>query len=343
MTRKWIKDICRKEALKYHSRFEFQKNSPNVYSAAYKSGWLDDICGHMISPINPMNYWTKEKCQEEALKYNSRTEFSKRCKTGYSKSVKSGWLDDICGHMEKIGNRFNKCIYSYEFPDNYVYVGLTYNLDVRQKNRDNDINDQVIIHMKKTGLTPVKKQLTDYIDVNDAIKLEGYYVEKYKNNGWNILNKSKTGAIGGNVIKWTKEKCKEESLKYKSKIEFQKNSGGCYDAARRNGWLDDCCSHMVITQKPFGYWTFERCKEEALKYKTKGEFEKNSSAYLISCRNNWVNDICSHMIVRPNKIWTYDKCKKEASKYKTKIEFYKNSYGSYKASYRNGWLNEFFV
>ena len=43
------------------------------------------------------------------------------------------------------------------------------------------------------------------------------------------------------VVKWTKEKCAEEALKYKSRSEFKKNNTNAYKASVRNGWLDDIC------------------------------------------------------------------------------------------------------
>lgn len=51
------------------------------------------------------------------------------------------------------------------------------------------------------------------------------------------------------------------------------------------------------------YWTKEKCTEEALKYKHRGEFQKNNkSAYKISLYNGWLDEICSHMIhLRSNK------------------------------------------
>jgi hypothetical protein len=344
MNTKWTKEKCQEEALKYNSRYKFQKKSNGAYTFSYRNGWLNDICSHMISTMKPTGYWNFEKCKEESLKYKNRTEFSKNSSSAYNAAHRNGWLDDICNHMIPTGNWFNRCIYSYEFPDNYVYVGLTYNLNVRQKNRDADVNDQVTVHIKKTSLNPIRKQLTDYIDINDAIKLEGFYVEKYKSEGWNILNKSKTGAIGRRLIKWTKEKCKEEALKYDSKVDFYKNNSKCYDAVRRNKWIDEVCSHMKEKQKPKKYWTKEKCKEEALKYKTKTDFTKNNSGvYSIVCKNKWIDDVCGHMIVRPNKIWTYDKCKKESLKYKTRMDYCKNSRGSYNVSYRNKWLDEFFA
>lgn len=49
--------------------------------------------------------------------------------------------------------------------------------------------------MKYNVEIPTPKQLTDYIDKDDAAILEGEYLEKYKNNGWKIINISKTGDL----------------------------------------------------------------------------------------------------------------------------------------------------
>lgn len=76
---------------------------------------------------------------------------------------------------------------------------------------------------------------------------------------------------------WSFEMCKEEALKYNSRSKFKKESNACYIATRRNGWLIECCQHMGYLNKPSGYWTLERCKEEALKYKMRTEFQKLSN------------------------------------------------------------------
>jgi len=55
-----------------------------------------------------------------------------------------------------------------------------------------------------------------------------------------------------------------------------------------------------MDRKPNGYWTYERCKEEALKYMTRGEFAKESKAYDIAWREKWLDKICSHMITCGN-------------------------------------------
>ena len=44
--------------------------------------------------------------------------------------------------------------------------------------------------------------------------------------------------------------------------------------------------------KPKGYWTYENCKNEALKYNNKKDFYTlSSSAYGASIRNNWLENI----------------------------------------------------
>src|SRR5437879_339061 len=100
----------------------------------------------------PTGYWTKELCQEEALKYKSRNEFRTNSGGAYSASYKNNWMDDICSHI----------LFSKKKPNGY----------------------------------------------------------------------------------WSKEKCLEEALKYKTKSDFYKFSGSAYTASIEKNWLTDICSHM---------------------------------------------------------------------------------------------------
>lgn len=194
---KWTKEICQQEALKYKFRKEFQNGSNRIYHAAKYNGWLDEICKHMKYKKLPNRYWHDiENCRREALKYKTKTEFVKKSQHVYCISLKYGWLDEICKHMTPIGDRYHKCIYSYEFPDNHVYVGLTRNIEIRETSRRNDVNDAVTKHISETKLAPIRKQLTEYVPVEKAIILEGEYLNKYIFDGWIPLNRAKTGGIG---------------------------------------------------------------------------------------------------------------------------------------------------
>ena len=146
--------------------------------------------------------------------------------------------------MIKKNSLTNRCIYVYEFSDNHVYIGLTYDLDNRHYRHMKDTSSSVFEHFTKTNIFTLPVRLTDYLPVDKASILEGEYINKYRENGWIILNKCKSGGIAGNKIKWSKEKCQEEALKYNSKNEFMKNSNRAYIKSRISKWLPEICSHM---------------------------------------------------------------------------------------------------
>lgn len=236
----WTKELCANEAKKYKSRSEFQKLNRGAYYRAMKNKWLDDICKHMqtIKRVE-YGYWNKENCKNEALKYKTKREFKLKSNGAYDASKKNGWLEELSHHMVKLGNRYNKFIYGYFFDDGFAYVGLTYDRIQREKRRKFSKNDSVMVHKLKTGLTPKYIQLSELLSVDDAIKMEGFYYDKFKNEGWNMLNKTKTGSIGSGIKKWTYENTKLEAKKYRNRSEFQKNASGAYYSSYRNGWLND--------------------------------------------------------------------------------------------------------
>ena len=76
--------------------------------------------------------------------------------------------------------------------------------------------------------------------------------------------------------KWNYDTCLEEARKYKLRKEFSKKCVSAYDAARKNGWLDDYTWFKPKLQS----WNKESCLEEARKYKSRVEFQRKcSSAY----------------------------------------------------------------
>ena len=91
MIKKWIKETCTNEALKYNSRLEFKNKSGGAYNTSIKNGWINEICSHMKLFIKEI-YWTKENCQKESLKYNSRKEFLDKYCDAYRSSIKNKWL-----------------------------------------------------------------------------------------------------------------------------------------------------------------------------------------------------------------------------------------------------------
>jgi hypothetical protein len=73
------------------------------------------------------------------------------------------------------------------------------------------------------------------------------------------------------------------------------------------------------------YWTYERCKNEALKYDNKRDLRSNSpSVYSKIIKSKWY-ELFKHMnsLRKPTGYWTYEKCKDFARKCKSRTEFCK--------------------
>lgn len=59
-----------------------------------KKGILNIVCENMRTK-KPNGYWTKERCELEFRKYNSISEFQKKCGGAYRASLKEGWLKEF--------------------------------------------------------------------------------------------------------------------------------------------------------------------------------------------------------------------------------------------------------
>jgi hypothetical protein len=325
----WTYDEVYDEAQKYSFRNEFKKKSPEHYRAALRNKWINQVCSHMKPRYVK---WTKEMVQKEADKYTSRSEFERDSPKAYEAAFYNGWLKDITNHMEYLGNRVSRLVYAYEFPDNSVYVGLTFNKDKRD---DQHLKSgSVYQHKVKTNLTPVRVLKSDYIPAQEASKLEQNILQNYLENGWNILNKVSAGNLGGNTPKYTENMVKDIASKYKTQYDFRKNEPKAYDAAKRYGWFDN-----LGLKSTFNTWDYESVKNEALRYKNRNEFRKNNiGAYDYAKRNNILDDITKHMERRTQ--WTKDLAQIEAFKYNTRIDFAKNSKKAYDAAIKYGWIED---
>lgn len=90
-----VRENMMDEARKYSTKEEFKNGNLYAFLAAYKYGYIDDM-GWMVRKSEHKNgYWTYDKIKNEALKYNTKTDFFKGNQTAYKHALRLGVIDDF--------------------------------------------------------------------------------------------------------------------------------------------------------------------------------------------------------------------------------------------------------
>ena len=287
----WTYERCKEEALKYKTKKDFRENS-HAHDVIKKNNWWGELCSHITSPNRDWGFYTYDNCKILALKYNTRTDMDNGEPLAYRNILENKWYD-LMNHMKYKTTNRKRYIYSFEFSDNSVYVGLTFNLEQRKKSHLNDESSTVYKHIQKNKNYNFKIITEIPVSIDTAGQLEEETINSYKNKGWVILNKVRAGGLGGSKRYWTYNKCKNVCLQFKKLSEFKKNTTSSFKSIlRKNGWYDELISHLNMDVKVLTFWNDkESCKIEASKYICKSKFQKaNSGAYKACIRNNWLNE-----------------------------------------------------
>lgn len=291
----WTKEMCIESALKYKTRLLWHTNEQSAYQIARKNNWMDECTEHMDEMQKPKGYWTKENCIKHALKYNSIKEWRKNVKSSIKFIKKNGWMDECTAHM----------------------------LDTKEK---------IIKENKKQCLeTALRYQTISEWIKNNSRTYALAYAHKWMDECTEHMNK--ISSTPHNY--WTKERCIENALKYKTITEWRKNEKKCHAAAVTKEWYNECLAHMI--KKGGKYWTKERCFEDVSKYETIELWKINNyEAYYMAYTKKWIIE-CYNFIKNPI---TKEKCVEIALKYKRRIYFRINEPDIYIIAKRNKWLIE---
>lgn len=338
----WTFDNCKKHALECKTKTEFMRNFPSAYSIASRNGWIKKICSHMARPT-PKRFWTKERCQAEALKYNSRQDFFNKSNPAYSAASKKGWIKDICKHMP----------YQQKEPGHWTKENCK--AEAAKYNNKSDfrrLSSSAYVATKRNGW--MKELCLHMVS----------------------LKKHPDGTI-------TKEYCKKLASKYDTKSEFQKNNQSVYNKALKKGWLPSICKHMKYTGNLYrrAIYVYEfsdksvyvgltyNYKQRALRHQTDPrspvykkikaghafkliQFDKWYSADKVKkIEENYIKHYQENKFTVLNRAkagglggnstkWTLTEIKKVAVKHKTRVAFQKANPSAYTAAWKKNWLDK---
>lgn len=350
---KWNYDACYEVAKGCNKIVDFKEKNQVAYIVARKEGWIKDYTWfvstkelrHMPRPNRKK--WTFEKCFELAKTCATLAEFEHKYHACACISRKYGWIN-FFDWLKRATERFNPNgdnVYAYVFNNEHtVYVGRTIHTDRRDLDHRKSSVSPVFRFAEHNNINiPQMTILESGLTINEGLRKEDYYRKKYESDGWNVLNVGKTGVGSGSIGtlsgKWTKKSCREESKKYSTLKEFREQNESAYSVATRNGWAKEY-TWLKRLKRENGYWTKERCMEEAKKYKNKNHFEKGcpaaySKAYLMG----WLKDFYWED-ARPQSL-TYQEVYNIAKRYKKLTDFRKEEPRVLDYAFRHKWLNSF--
>jgi hypothetical protein len=285
-----------------------------------------------------------------AKQYKHVRDFAKAHRSLYQAASDRGLMKDIWKFMEPLGNKFNRLVYVYTFPEEkdengvpvkYAYVGLTGDENERDYQHNKETAKQlspVLKHKQKSNNKPNKEVVSNgYIPYKEAQDLEREYMEKYRNEGWILLNTRQGGGLGGGKLKYTDTDLMNIAKQYSSVSEFVEKNKPAYNAASDRGILKNIIPHM--SRKRVDY-TEDNIRTIAKKYNNRTEFaDNNPNAYAAARRRGILDDVCKHMTDIKYKKRTDQEILDIATKYKDVGEFRRSEPAIYQTAQRKGLLS----
>jgi hypothetical protein len=102
-------DVCKEQVLLHNSKKILKSYEKHVYDVIINNNWIELF--DLIKPKHKTLIWTKENCKTEALKYQYKSDFTRKSNGAYKSAFTNGWIDDICSHMTKKPQKVKKLSY----------------------------------------------------------------------------------------------------------------------------------------------------------------------------------------------------------------------------------------
>jgi predicted GIY-YIG superfamily endonuclease len=286
-----------------------------------------------------------DACFSLALKCRTKKEMRQSFSGAYAVARKNKWLDNY--HWLKKssplsvseGNRI-WVVYVWTFePSHSAYIGLTRQFNRRVWEEKNRTKETVYKHLLKTHDSYEVNVCVSGLTAAEAQEQEGFFVQYYKDLGYKVINKFKTGlnvsSLGGGIEKWTFEKSKKFAEKCGTYSAFAKASPFAYNMCRYKGWIEK----FDIIDDRQKKLSEEECQKVAMQCNSLEEFkEKFSRAYRSAIRYGYNLPWPKKNSI---KSLTDEEVKRIAKLYTKLKEFRQNEKKAYTAACRRNLISSF--
>ena len=199
---KYSYEYCKNLALKYNVKSHLKEENQYIYRYIIKNGWADEMFGHMKKKVK----YTYEFCKNYVKNFDSIKSLRETNNAIYVTILKNKW-NELLDNLTRESGDYLRILYSYEFKEyNSVYIGLTF--DIKKRDIDHHRKGSVFKFVKDHNISHFEpKILEENVEYYNAGAREEYYINIYKNNGWNVLNKAKAGSLGSPVHELNRKIC----------------------------------------------------------------------------------------------------------------------------------------
>lgn len=333
-----LKSYSDEDLIRLCKQYQYSKDIPRWLYHAIRHRHIQDIAMYHITSLNPKR--TFEEVQEEADKYEYRSDFQKKSNWAYQWARKHGVLDEVCKKMKHKGNLKKRCVYVATFDDGYAYVGLTWNTAdrwQRHMNKRAEKPSPIYLHSVASNLQPNFVQLTDYVPEVEAKIEEKRYIKEYSQN-WIMLNSSKGGELGTCSYKWTKKAIFECVNVCSSYLEFREKFPGAYAFALKRKWNKEI---ELILPKERTTWSEEHIRTCFGECKTIHEvYKKCPSAINAAKAMGIYEELCLNLTRGVSKPYTEQEIRDFVNTLKYQQEFAERNRAMMNAAIRLGIYEE---
>lgn len=246
---KWTLEILIELASQFETRKDFKEAHKQAYGAVMDKKLADQVFSHMRLI---RTYWTEEMLEQTVVGYSDIEKYKKENESAYTTICNRGLREKLLGHIErKHRSHTDKSLQelALKFKTRIEFSRTeraAYNTAISR-----GILNEICSHMERL----VKEGWSDselQILANECISRQDFKIRypsahsvSRKRGLINIFFSQRKKL----VIPFSKEDVIFISKKYQTRVDFQRNDGGAYQKALRDGFLDDACSHMELAQK----------------------------------------------------------------------------------------------
>lgn len=249
-------------------------------------GALNNLTKDMVKT---KNIYSDKELEDAAKQYKHISDFQNKDpnKEGQARRKGEEFFSRITAHMTPKGGYGNKMVYAYEFTEKdekgnekpvAVYVGLTSNEERRHAEHTKGVDyfgkesdSSAVYRFLKSNPDmeyDFKNLSNGYVPFDEAQKLEGEFENKYRNDGWFVLNVAKTGSLGS-TFKISNEEIENQIKKLTRYSEFYKNNS-LVNLVKRRG-LQHLTKNLIRDRV---IHTPEEILKTAMKFDSYGDFKK---------------------------------------------------------------------